>query len=135
MPNLFLKRRWWFAIVGGLIVLIVSLSSCAQNGISTTPTDTPTPNQELSTPELIDQALARGEITEEERLLYLAYALYEPESLPARYRSEVGWFGDVAVGELIDAVDSPATLCSMSPNVRNELLRLVKKTDDGTACK
>ena len=45
----------------------------------------------LSTPELIDQALADGQITADERLLYLAYAVYEYESLPAQFRSDVGW--------------------------------------------
>ena len=99
-----------------------------------TPANTPTLVQGLSTPELIDQALARGEITEEERLLYLAYALFEHESLPIRFRSKYGWFGEEAAEELIEVVSSPAKLCSMSPFVRSELLRLIRKKDDDTVC-
>jgi hypothetical protein len=122
-------------VAGGLFVfvLILILSRCAQNGIFVIPTPTPT-YQYLDTPTLINQAFDRGEITEEERLLYLAYALYEYKSLPPQYLSSVGWFGDTAVGELIEAVNSPATLCSMSPHIRSELLRLVKKTDVDTVC-
>ncbi len=40
----------------------------------------------LSTPALIEQAFAAGEITADERLLYFAYAVYEYESLPVRFR-------------------------------------------------
>jgi hypothetical protein len=91
-------------------------------------------SQYLSTPELIDQAFARGEITEEERLLYLAYALYEPRSLPAQFRSNYGWFGEAAAWELDEVVGSSVKLCSMSPFVRSELLRLVKKKVNDTVC-
>ena len=44
----------------------------------------------LSTPQLLAQAVARGEISADERILYLAYALYEPASLPAQFYSNVG---------------------------------------------
>lgn len=47
----------------------------------------------LSTPQLLEQALANGEISADEEALYLAYALYEPQSLPARFQSTVGWRG------------------------------------------
>lgn len=47
----------------------------------------------LATPHLIEQAFVRGAITESERVLYLAYALYEPQSLPVQFRSKVGWRG------------------------------------------
>jgi hypothetical protein len=77
----------------------------------------------LDTPSLISQALNRGEINEEERLLYLAYALYEHESLPDRFQSSFEWFGEVAAEELDEVIRSPAKLCSMSPHVRNELLQ------------
>jgi hypothetical protein len=128
MANLFRKQRLLFTAADGLIVLIfvIILSSCAQNGISTTPINTSNSNQELSTPELIDQALARSEISEEERLLYLAYAIFEYESLPTRFHSKVGWRGTAVIEELNEAVGSPAILCSMSPYVQSELLRLIK---------
>ena len=54
----------------------------------------------LSTPQLLEQALANGEITADEEALYLAYALYEPQSLPARFQSTVGWRGTRYVREL-----------------------------------
>ena len=56
--------------------------------------------QALLTPELIDQAFANGEITADQRLLYLAYAVYEYESLPVQFRSNVGWSGTATVVEL-----------------------------------
>ena len=44
----------------------------------------------LSTPELIEQDFVTGKITAEQRLLYLAYALYDYKSLPSQYDSNVG---------------------------------------------
>jgi hypothetical protein len=131
MLNLYRKHRLLVSVAGGLflLVLVVVLSRCTQIRNLISPT-----SQDLSTPELIEQALGRGEITEEERLLYLAYALYEHESLPARFESSFEWFGDVAANELDEVVDSPAKLCSMSSHVRSELLRLIKKTNVDTVC-
>jgi hypothetical protein len=103
-------------------VIALILSGCAQSRGLATPTKTP--DQELSTPALIAQALANGEITAEQRLLYLAYALFEQESLPARFRSSVGWRPTSEVKELIEAIKSPVILCSMSPGVRSEFQRL-----------
>ena len=45
--------------------------------------------QQLSTPELLDIALKAEEITEEQRLLYLAYSLYEASSLPPQFQSNI----------------------------------------------
>ena len=56
--------------------------------------------ERLSTPQLLAQALANGEISADEEALYLAYALYEPQSLPARFQSTVGWRGTRYVQEL-----------------------------------
>lgn len=80
----------------------------------------------LSTPALIDQALARGEITAGQRLLYLAYAVYEYESLPAQFRSNVGWRGTETVRELRMAADDPNVMCSLGADVQSELRRLLK---------
>ena len=135
MIDLIRKRKLFFAIIGGLFVVgcIMTLSRCAPNGIFATPTHTPT-FQYLDTPSLITLAFERGEITEEERWLYLAYALYEYKSLHPQYLSNVEWFGDFVARDLYEVVDSPAKLCSMSPHVRSELLRLFKKTNVDTVC-
>lgn len=50
-------------------------------------------NHVLATPDLINQAHERGEISEEERLRFLSYALYSPDQLPDRFRSPVPWSG------------------------------------------
>jgi len=81
----------------------------------------------LSTPQLIDQALARGEITKDERLLLLAYALYEPESLPSRYESQVGWYGTQYVRELIEAHTLLET-APTSPEQASEMDRILSTT-------
>lgn len=129
MVNLFQKHRSFFTVLGGLIILVViiALASYFQSRAEAS-------NQNLSTPELIDRAYNRGQITEEERLLYLAYAIYEHESLPARFESSFEWFGDDVADKLDEVVNSPAKLCSMSLHVRSELLRLIKKTEEDAGC-
>ena len=72
----------------------------------------------LSTPALIDQALAQGEITAGQRLLYLAYAVYEYKSLPAQFRSNVGWRGTETVREIRAAADDPNVMCSLDRTFR-----------------
>jgi hypothetical protein len=78
----------------------------------------------LSTPELIEDAYAAGEISAEERVLYLAYAVYESESLPPTYQSDAPWRGTVIVRELNELLRSPA-FCEMSPEIQSELERLI----------
>jgi len=136
MVNLIQKHKLLFAIAGGLFILavIIALTSYSQSRTEVPEGTAEAPDHELSTPELIDQALARGEINEEEWLLYMAYALYEYESLPVHLLSNVAWYGESEGQEVDEAVASPEKLCSMSPYVRSELLRLVKKTDDDTVC-
>lgn len=79
----------------------------------------------LSIPDLIEAALAKGEITAEQRLLYLAYALYEPVSLPEQYRSDVPWRGTMYVREIKTTVTSTEILCVMLLEIRQELQRIV----------
>lgn len=136
MANLFQKHKLLFAIAGGIFILVViiALTSYSQSRTEVSESTAEVPDHDLSTPELIDQAYDNGEITAEYRLLYLAYAMYEYKSLPTRLLSNVAWSGDGQVQELNEAVNSPAKLCSMSPHVRSELLRLITKTDDNTAC-
>ena len=87
--------------------------------------------ESLPTPALIARAFERGEISDEERLLYLTYAVYEPDSLPAEYSSTVGWRGTMVVREIKELVNSPK-LCDMDVFVRNELQRL--NPGQGAAC-
>ncbi len=114
--NLFQKHRLLFAIVGEFFIfaLVIFLAVSAKYQKS----------QDLSTPVIIDQAWAKGEITGEERLLYLAYAVFEYDSLPTRFRSNVGWRGTSILEDLEKAANSPSVLCSMSPDVRSEFQRL-----------
>ena len=79
----------------------------------------------ITTPELIEEAFDRGEITSEERLLYLAYAVYDPYLLPARFFGNRVWEATLLVRELHEAAINPSILCSMSPNIRSEFQRLL----------
>lgn len=80
-------------------------------------------DQGLSTPQLINQAYAEGQISAEERLLNLAYAIYEHESLSEEFEATVGWYGTSVVRELHNAYANDRS--SFSPAVRNELNRLL----------
>ena len=75
-----------------------------------------------STPQLIEAAFTNGEISADERALYLAYALYEPASLPAQFHSNVGWYGTqyvLAVQNFMQGISASAT-----DAVQQELSRL-----------
>jgi hypothetical protein len=85
----------------------------------------PTPTRLISTPELIEEAFDRGEITNEERLLYLAYAVYDPYSLPAKYFGNRAWDATFVVHELHVAAIDPSILCSMSLDAQREIQRLL----------
>ncbi len=131
------ENKSLFVIAGGFFVLVViiTLTSYSQSGTDVSDRELSTANypqsgiddanQELETPLLIAQAFARGEITNEQRLLYLAYALYEHESLPHRFVSYYGWFGEMAQYEL-EVLNDPAVFCSMSSYARSEFQRLLK---------
>lgn len=80
----------------------------------------------LSTPALIGQAFENGKITDEQRLLYLTYAVYEGESLPSQYRSDTGWHGTFIVAEIKEAASNPNTFCTFSSFGQNELKRLLE---------
>ena len=115
MTNAHQLRKKLVALAGLFVIVIIVLAVYAQNQES----------RKLSTPQLIGKAYVEGEISEEEQLLYLAYAIFEYESLPARFRGNVGWRGTSTVEELHEAANSPSVLCSMSPDVRSEFQRLL----------
>lgn len=81
------------------------------------------PAAALSTPQLIEQAFVRGEISAEQRLLYLAYAVFEHESLPPQFHSSTPWYGTAVVLELQQAAASPSA--AASSYVYSELERLL----------
>ena len=78
----------------------------------------------LSTPERIEKAYEQGEISADERALYLAYALYEYDSLPQVYQSQAPWRGTMIDRELNALLNSPQ-FCDMTPDVQSELERLM----------
>jgi hypothetical protein len=111
----FQKSKWLFAMAAGIFVLFFIFSVLEYQE-----------SRRFSTPELIDKAYVAGRISEEERLLYLAYAIFEYESLPARFHSNIGWSGTSTIMELSQAANSPSVLCSMSPEIRSEFQRLLE---------
>lgn len=81
-------------------------------------------NGGLSTPQLINYAFENGEIREGQRLLYLAYAIYDYELLPDEFRSNVGWEGTSIVAELKEKVSDLSVLCDFDKDVVLELQRI-----------
>lgn len=111
-----------FAVGAALIlVLVIFLAVSAQNRKS----------QKYSTPDLIKQAFVNGEITEEERLLYLAYALGDTEKLAAQYYSKAPWSGTMIGLELYETVKSKEKMCKLSPFTQSELQRILR---EGATC-
>ncbi len=89
------------------------------------------PNRTLATPDLIQRAVANGKITEEERLLYLAYALGDYEKLPTQFHSNLPWSGTMIGLELYETVKSKEEMCELSPFVQGELRRILR---EGVTC-
>lgn len=113
MNKFFLQSRLLIITASAFFILVIIFAVVQNQAL-----------RKLSTPQLIERAYDKGQISEEERLLYLAYAIYEYESLPKRFRSNVGWRGTSTLEELYKAANSPSVLCSMSPQVRSEFQRL-----------
>lgn len=123
MTNLFQKRKLLYAVLAGIFVLvtIIILAINIQN-------------RELlkySTPDLIQLAFAEGEINEEDRLLYLAYALADSEKLPTRYIGKAPWSGTMIGRELHETVRSKTEMCKLSPFAQRELRRILR---EGVTC-
>jgi len=76
-------------------VLFGPLAPGAAQGAPSTRTRT-----SLSTPTLIDRALAAGRISRTQRARLLTYALMAPNRLPPRYRSDAPWDGTLPLLEL-----------------------------------
>ncbi len=127
------ERLLRIALMIALVILIpVSAHGATVSGQRSEGQDAPA--RELSTPQLIARALAAGEITADQRLLYLAYAVYEYPSLPARFRSNAGWYGTAEVRELKNAWKQASQRPGMiSAPVLAELNRLLAP-DAATIC-
>jgi len=93
--------------LGLLVVLLLLILGPALPAQATRPVEPPSPatwSGDLTTPQLIEAALARGEIDRETADLYLAYALGDYGKLPAQYRSEAPWSGTLSLLRLREAV-------------------------------
>lgn len=87
----------------------------------------------LSTPQLLDAALANDEISLGEYTLYLAYALYDYSALPVAYQSSNPWRGTLVVHFLQETVTSPE-FCTFTPEIQAELSRLLADSVEFTTC-
>lgn len=125
-----ITRTVWHLFVFATLFGVVNIAPVSGHSL---PVAEPEPSpvaqvQELSTPELIEWAFAQGEITAEQRLLYLAYAVYDYSSLPSEFHSSVPWFGTHYVQELKTALDAAASSqapFSLSSTAQSELDRLL----------
>jgi hypothetical protein len=114
MNKLNLQGKVLLAPLGGLLILVIVFAIVQNQAL-----------RKLSTPQLIERAYTRGIISEEQRLLYLAYAVFDYKSLPVRFRGNIGWRGTFIVAELYKAANTPSVLCSMSSYVRSEFQRVI----------
>ncbi len=81
----------------------------------------------LSTPQLIGCAFLTGKITDEQRILYLAYSIYDHEKLPLKYQGTKGWEGTSVVDELNDVIFSTEQFCTFSKDTQDKLRNLFPK--------
>lgn len=96
--NLHLVFR--FTILTILLLAYTNIALAVDEPKTATKTDNSvlaTAHRELSTPELIERDFDNSIITNEQRLLYLAYAVGDYESLPAEYQSNIPWDGTLVV--------------------------------------
>ena len=77
----------------------------------------------MSTPEKISCAFLEKKITENQRVLYLFYAVYDFKKLPMEYRSDTGWDGTLTVQEVKEIAQSKEKMCKLSAFVQSELRR------------
>ncbi len=71
----------------------------------------------LSTPELIEEDVANGNISTETGYLYLSYALFDYQNLPTEYESNVPWSGTLYLLQLQEEVaQMPSTAGTASIN-------------------
>ncbi|MCB0209812.1 MAG: PPC domain-containing protein [Anaerolineae bacterium] len=84
------------------------------------PTNMVSTTQKLTTPQLIEAALDRGDIDQDTANLYLAYALGNYDSLPSEYHSDVPWHGTLSILNLQEATKT----MKLSPK-RTEIIEIL----------
>lgn len=86
--------------------------------------------QRPSTPELIEQALQQGEISQETADLYLAYALTGAGELPQEYVSQVPWEGTLYLQKLQHDLRSVSSNSSRTEAIQAILSSICSYSDD-----
>ena len=61
---------------------------------------------QTATPELLAEAVARGELSQAQADLYLAYALTDYKKVPSEYRSTVPWDGTLPLLHLQERTEA-----------------------------
>jgi hypothetical protein len=90
-------------------------------------------NTTHSTPQLIEAAFQQGQITADQRLLYLGYAVYEAHLLPPEFVGQKPWSGTHVVRELNQVREEiVAGKRNSSPELKAFLLR--PSTQAATIC-
>jgi hypothetical protein len=88
-----------------LICLLLSLmaTTTASASSSTSFASVGPVSSDLTTPALIEQAFRNNQITADQRLLYLTYAVYDFAKLPPQFQGKGGWRGTMIVYEINQA--------------------------------
>ncbi|HEX2032062.1 MAG TPA: hypothetical protein VHL78_11795 [Actinomycetota bacterium] len=89
-------------LLTALSLLLLPATASGQGGSSASGSD----EAALPTPQLLEAAEARGEITADEATLYLAYAVKAPDRLPPAYRSDVPWDATLPLLRLRESLES-----------------------------
>ena len=105
-------------VAPGTVNISASIGAVASNSIVLSVVAAPPPGTTSSSSELIDAALAAGDIDAETALTYKVFAVYRDPRLPARYTGDdSGSFEDPAVEDFRVAYDtlSPTTQALLAP--------------------
>ncbi|MFQ5435524.1 MAG: hypothetical protein ACE5FD_11665, partial [Anaerolineae bacterium] len=94
-----MKYLWHFLSLLAFILLLMGLT-----GKSTKPAQAERTPRRLTTPQLIEAAQVRGDLSLADANLMLAYALFAPDKLPANLRGSLPWDGTLPLLELRTAV-------------------------------
>ncbi len=134
MPRPTPRRSAVLLAILALLAVLATLPLLAQSAGAASPSAPSGSSKSLSTEQIIEQAYSRGEITAEQRILYLAYAVYDVKKLPAQYYGTAGWYGTAAVAEIHHALQNQGTgkATPLSATAVAELTQLTRP--QGTLC-